>query len=77
MQVASSMRTLEWSEVCEVLTISQEESRRVYFQNPEFGFSFLQRTSERLFQDMAAMEAELARSRAVSSPPGGSAGRAA
>jgi hypothetical protein len=37
--------------------------RQLYFQNPEFGFYFLRLTSERMFQNMAMMEQELARLR--------------
>jgi hypothetical protein len=57
-------QTLECIEAGEVLTISYDELRQLYFQNPEFGFYFLRLTSERLFQNMARMEAELVRARA-------------
>jgi hypothetical protein len=56
-------QTLECVEAGEVLTISYNELRQLYFQNPEFGFYFLRLTSERLFQNMAVMEQELARLR--------------
>jgi CRP/FNR family transcriptional regulator, cyclic AMP receptor protein len=37
--------------------------RQLYLENPEFGFYFLRLTSERLFQNMTAMEREIARLR--------------
>lgn len=43
----------------EVLTISYDQVRQLYFQNPEFGFYFLRLTSARLFENMARMEQEL------------------
>lgn len=60
-------QTLECLEAGEVLTITYDELRQLYFQNPEFGFYFLRLTSERLFQNMAALEQELARLRAAPS----------
>jgi hypothetical protein len=59
-------QTLECLEDGEVLTISYDELRQLYFQNPEFGFYFLRLTSERMFQNMAMMEQELARLRPAS-----------
>ena len=56
-------QTLECVEDSEVLTISYDELRQLYFQNPQFGFYFLRLTSERLFQNMAMMEEEIARLR--------------
>jgi hypothetical protein len=61
-------QTLECLEDGEVLTLSYDELRQLYFQNPQFGFYFLRLTSERLFQNMAAMEQELARLRAGAAP---------
>jgi hypothetical protein len=61
-------QTLECLEDGEVLTITYDELRQLYFQNPEFGFYFLRLTSERLFQNMAAMEQELAKLRAAAVP---------
>jgi CRP-like cAMP-binding protein len=57
-------QTLECLEAGEVLTITYDEVRQLYFQNPEFGFYFLRLASERLFNNMAKMEAEIARLRA-------------
>ncbi len=49
----------------EVLSITYDQLRQLYFQNPEFGFYFLRLTSERLFQNMTRLEAELATLRAA------------
>jgi CRP-like cAMP-binding protein len=59
-------QTLECLEGGEVLSISYDEVRQLYFQNPEFGFYFLRLTSERLFHNMEKMEAEIARLREAS-----------
>jgi hypothetical protein len=59
-------QTLECLEAGEVLSISYDEVRQLYFQNPEFGFYFLRLTSERLFHNMGQMEAEIARLREIS-----------
>src|SRR3712207_4295061 len=58
-------QTLECLEAGEVLSISYDEVRQLYFQNPEFGFYFLRLTSERLFQNMERMEEEITRLRAA------------
>jgi hypothetical protein len=60
-------QTLECLESGEVLSITYDEVRQLYFQNPEFGFYFLRLTSERLFHNMAKMEAEIARLNEASS----------
>jgi hypothetical protein len=59
-------QTLECVEAGEVLSISYDQVRQLYFQNPEFGFYFLRLTSERLFHNMGKMEDEIARLRAAS-----------
>jgi CRP/FNR family transcriptional regulator, cyclic AMP receptor protein len=56
-------QTLECIEAGEILTIRYDDLRQLYFQNPEFGFYFLRLTSERLFQNVAALEHEVARLR--------------
>jgi hypothetical protein len=61
-------QTLECIEAGEVLSITYDEVRQLYFQNPEFGFYFLRLASERLFNNMEKMEAEIARLR--TSPAG-------
>jgi hypothetical protein len=44
----------------ELLTISYEQVKQLYFQNPKFGFYFLQLISRRLFQDIARLQDKLA-----------------
>jgi CRP/FNR family transcriptional regulator, cyclic AMP receptor protein len=56
-------QTLECLEAGEVLSISYDEVRQLYFQNPEFGFYFLRLASERLFSNMEKMEEEIVRLR--------------
>lgn len=58
-------QTLECIEAGEVLSISYDEVRQLYFQNPQFGFYFLRLTSERLFHNMEKMEEEIIRLRAA------------
>lgn len=54
-------RTLSFAcvEDGELLTISYSDVKQLYFQNPEFGFYFLQLISQRLFQDVARLEERL------------------
>jgi hypothetical protein len=52
-------QTFECLEAGEVLSISYDEVRQLYFQNPEFGFYFLRLTSERLFNNMRQLEKEI------------------
>jgi CRP/FNR family transcriptional regulator, cyclic AMP receptor protein len=59
-------QTLECLESGEVLSISYDEVRQLYFQNPQFGFYFLRLTSERLFHNMRTMEAEITRLKSLS-----------
>ncbi|WP_134495772.1 Crp/Fnr family transcriptional regulator [Microvirga pakistanensis] len=54
-------QTLECMEDGEVLTISYDEVRQLYFQNPEFGFYLLRLTSERMFKNMERLEFEIER----------------
>jgi hypothetical protein len=60
-------QTLECAEDGDVLTIEYDDVRQLYFQNPEFGFYFLRLTTQRLFQNIARLEDEVAtlRSRAA------------
>jgi len=62
-------QTLECTEAGEVLQITYDQLSQLYFQNPKFGFYFLRLTSQRLFHDIARLEAELA-SRAAPRPAG-------
>lgn len=49
-------QSVECTESGQVLTISYDKVRELYFQNPEFGFYFLRLTSERLMQNVARLE---------------------
>lgn len=51
--------TLECVGDGDVLTISYERLRELYFQNPEFGFYFLKLTSGRLLQNISRLEDRL------------------
>jgi CRP/FNR family cyclic AMP-dependent transcriptional regulator len=53
-------QTLECTEAGEILQISYDQLKQLYFQNPKFGFYFLRLTSQRLFNDIARLEGELA-----------------
>lgn len=44
----------------EVRVLPYERFEELYFQNPEFGLAFLRLTSQRLFQNIARLEEELA-----------------
>ncbi|WP_441965703.1 Crp/Fnr family transcriptional regulator [Microvirga sp. 2MCAF38] len=59
-------QTLECVESGEVLSITYDQVRQLYFQNPEFGFYFLRLTTERMFANMERLEAELSQLRASS-----------
>jgi CRP-like cAMP-binding protein len=63
-------QTLECVEAGELLTITYDQLRQLYFQNPEFGFYFLRLTSQRLFQNMARIEQELDQTRVGRSTSG-------
>ena len=62
----SRTNTVECVQGGHVLTISYGQVRELYFENPEFGFHFLRLTSERLLQNVARLEAALARQQAAS-----------
>lgn len=49
-------QTLECVEDAEVMQISYERIKRLYFENPTFGFYFLRLTSARLFQNIGKLE---------------------
>jgi len=51
-------QTVECLEDSELLTIPYDKVRELYLQNPTFGFYFLRVASERLFQNVARMEAK-------------------
>lgn len=48
----------------EVLVMSYESLKELYYQNPGFGFAFLRLTSGRMFDNVARLERELAAARA-------------
>ena len=52
--------TFECVEDGELLTITYDAVKQLYFQNPSFGFDFLRLMSQRLFRDVAQLEAQLA-----------------
>jgi hypothetical protein len=54
-------QSLECVEGGEIMSISYEKVKELYYQNPRFGFFFLRLTSERLMQNIARMEQELAK----------------
>jgi CRP/FNR family transcriptional regulator, cyclic AMP receptor protein len=61
--------TLKCVDPGRVLQITYDEVRQLYFQNPKFGFYFLQLTTQRLFKNLAELEQELAsRPNATTSP---------
>jgi len=52
-----------------VLTITYDKVQELYFQNPTFGFYFLRLATGRLLQNVARLEAALARRELVAGPP--------
>src|ERR1700683_935247 len=52
----SRTQTLECTENGEVLQITYDQVRQLYYQNPQFGFYFLQLSTRRLFQNIARLE---------------------
>jgi Cyclic nucleotide-binding domain len=51
--------TLECIEEGAVLSITYEQVEQLYYQNPTFGFYFLRLSTERLFENIRKLEAEL------------------
>lgn len=62
-------QTLLCQEAGELLEITYDQVEQLYFQNPTFGFFFLQLSGRRLFENINRLEAEIARLRAASAPP--------
>jgi CRP/FNR family cyclic AMP-dependent transcriptional regulator len=54
-------QTFQCVEAGDVLRISYDQVKQLYYQNPQFGFYFLQLASKRLFENIAALESELER----------------
>jgi CRP/FNR family cyclic AMP-dependent transcriptional regulator len=53
-------QTVQCLEDAEILHITYDQVKQLYFQNPKFGFYFLQLTSRRLFENVARLEKRLA-----------------
>jgi hypothetical protein len=60
-------QTLECVEPGELLEITYGQIKQLYFQNPAFGFYFLELTTRRLFENLDQLEVELALLRGGSS----------
>jgi CRP/FNR family transcriptional regulator, cyclic AMP receptor protein len=58
-------QTLQCIESGEMLQITYEQVKQLYYQNPQFGFYFLQLSTRRLFENIASLERDLAACRAV------------
>jgi CRP/FNR family transcriptional regulator, cyclic AMP receptor protein len=59
-------QTLQCLDTGEMLQITYEQVKQLYYQNPQFGFYFLQLTTRRLFENVSSRERELAACKAVS-----------
>jgi ABC-type multidrug transport system fused ATPase/permease subunit len=57
--------TVECIEDGHVLTITYEKLLEIYFQNPQFGYYFLVLTSQRLLENIARLETNLAQSKSA------------
>jgi CRP/FNR family cyclic AMP-dependent transcriptional regulator len=53
-------QTLQCVEDGEIIVITYDQIMQLYYQNPEFGFYFLQLISKRLFENIARLENEVA-----------------
>jgi CRP/FNR family cyclic AMP-dependent transcriptional regulator len=64
MGMMAPARTRTQTVVCveegDILEIGYDQLKQLYFQNPKFGFYFLQLTTRRLFENIAALEKRLA-----------------
>lgn len=61
-------QTVECTSDSEVLEITYDQVKQLYFQNPKFGFYFLQLASRRLFENIERQDRELAAFRAAAAP---------
>ena len=57
--------TIECTEDGQVLTITYEKLLEIYFQNPQFGYYFLVLTSQRLLENIARLETNIAQSKSA------------
>jgi CRP/FNR family transcriptional regulator, cyclic AMP receptor protein len=64
-------QTLQCAEAGELLEITYGQVKQLYYQNPTFGFFFLQLTSARLFENIKRLESEVAQLRAQLAATGG------
>jgi len=60
-------QTLECVEDGEMLKITYEQVKQLCYQNPQFGFYFLQLTTRRLFENISSLERDSAAYRAAAS----------
>lgn len=56
----SRTQTLECTENGELLEITYDQVRQLCYQNPQFGFYFLQLIARRLFENIARLESQVA-----------------
>jgi CRP/FNR family transcriptional regulator, cyclic AMP receptor protein len=61
----SRTQTLECIADGELMRISYEQVKQLYYQNPQFGFYFIQLATRRLFENIARLERELAACKAA------------
>jgi CRP-like cAMP-binding protein len=62
-------QSLECIEDGNILAINYEQVRELFFQNPDFGFYFMQLASGRLFKTVERLEHQLAAAKAVRAEP--------
>jgi CRP/FNR family transcriptional regulator, cyclic AMP receptor protein len=58
-------QTLECIEDGELMKVGYEQAKLLYYQNPQFGFYFIQLVTRRLFENVARLEGELASCKAA------------
>jgi CRP/FNR family transcriptional regulator, cyclic AMP receptor protein len=65
----SRTKTLECVDDGQVLQITYDQVKQLYYQNPQFGFYFVQLAAQRLFADVARLERQLAACKAANASP--------
>jgi hypothetical protein len=65
----SRTQRLECLDAGEVMQITYEQVKQLYYQNPQFGFYFIQLATRRLFENITRLERELAACKAVNVLP--------
>ena len=63
-------QTLQCLDAGKLLEITYSQLRQLYFQNPKFGFYFIELISRRLFENIARLESEIADLRAAAAAQG-------